>query len=160
MSEEEKDIESNNLANEASPLLLNTTTATTNGDSTTNNGSIQANGHDHEVEEEAVGSAVGVEVGGASPAALSLDNSETNQTIQSNDGTTTSDGANTSNATTSSVEEMDRPWPATFERSISLLASPNMDASFVEKVTKSPKVTPYQVLRARVSLLLLSCICL
>lgn len=152
MSEEEKDIESSNLSNEASPLLSNTASASTNGDSTTNNGSIHVNGHDdhhHAVEEEeAVGSAVGVE-GGASPAALSLDNSETNQTIQSNDGTTTSDGANTSNATTSSVEEMDRPWPATFERSISLLASPNMDASFVEKVTKSPKVTPYQVLRAR-----------
>jgi len=38
--------------------------------------------------------------------------------------------------------ELDRPWPATFERSISLLAGPTMDANFIDKVTKSPKITP------------------
>ena len=34
--------------------------------------------------------------------------------------------------------EMDQPWPATFERSISLLASPIINASEVEHFTKSP----------------------
>eukprot|EP00551_Chaetoceros_affinis_P001542 CAMPEP_0203658336 /NCGR_PEP_ID=MMETSP0088-20131115/48030_1 /ASSEMBLY_ACC=CAM_ASM_001087 /TAXON_ID=426623 /ORGANISM="Chaetoceros affinis, Strain CCMP159" /LENGTH=536 /DNA_ID=CAMNT_0050519981 /DNA_START=67 /DNA_END=1674 /DNA_ORIENTATION=+ len=38
--------------------------------------------------------------------------------------------------------ELEKPWPATFERSISLLAGPTMDASFIEKATKSPKITP------------------
>lgn len=47
--------------------------------------------------------------------------------------------------------ELDRPWPATFERSISLLAGPTMDTSFIEQVTKSPKITPNLSIR-RVSL--------
>ena len=34
--------------------------------------------------------------------------------------------------------EMDQPWPATFERSISLLASPVINAAEVEHFTKSP----------------------
>jgi len=41
------------------------------------------------------------------------------------------------------VDEMDRPWPATFERSISLLARPNMNPSLVEKATMSPTIYPY-----------------
>ena len=35
--------------------------------------------------------------------------------------------------------EMDQPWPATFERSISLLASPIINAVEVDEFTKSPK---------------------
>lgn len=37
------------------------------------------------------------------------------------------------------LEEMNEPWPATFERSIVLLASPVMTARQVDLVTKSPK---------------------
>ncbi len=36
-------------------------------------------------------------------------------------------------------EEMDAPWPATFERSISLLASPVIKAEKAKDFTKSPK---------------------
>jgi hypothetical protein len=35
--------------------------------------------------------------------------------------------------------EMDMPWPATFERSISLLASPVIKAEEAQRYTKSPK---------------------
>ena len=41
-------------------------------------------------------------------------------------------------------DELERPWPATMDRSFSLLAGPTFDTNFVEKVTKSPKVTPFQ----------------
>ena len=37
------------------------------------------------------------------------------------------------------LDEMNRPWPATFERSISLLSSPIIGAAEVEHFTKSPK---------------------
>ncbi len=60
-----------------------------------------------------------------------------------------STGANTSSNGSSSVhnwefdlDELERPWPATFERSISLLAGPTMDTDFIDKVTRSPKITP------------------
>lgn len=36
-------------------------------------------------------------------------------------------------------EEMDRPWPATFERSVSLLSSPMFAVEDVKHFTKSPK---------------------
>jgi hypothetical protein len=36
-------------------------------------------------------------------------------------------------------QEMDKPWPATFERSISLLASPVIRAEEAKLYTKSPK---------------------
>jgi hypothetical protein len=36
-------------------------------------------------------------------------------------------------------EELDRPWPATFERSISLLASPVIKVEDAALFTKSPK---------------------
>lgn len=36
-------------------------------------------------------------------------------------------------------QEMDQPWPASFERSISLLASPVINPVEVERFTKSPK---------------------
>lgn len=38
--------------------------------------------------------------------------------------------------------ELEKPWPATFERSISLLAGPISDTDFIEQITKSPKITP------------------
>jgi hypothetical protein len=37
------------------------------------------------------------------------------------------------------LDEMNAPWPATFERGISLLASPVVTARQVNLVTKSPK---------------------
>lgn len=43
--------------------------------------------------------------------------------------------------------ELERPWPATFERSISLLAGPTLDTDFIEQITKSPKITPNLSLR-------------
>ena len=36
-------------------------------------------------------------------------------------------------------KEMDAPWPATFERAISLLASPVIKAQKAKDLTKSPK---------------------
>ena len=36
-------------------------------------------------------------------------------------------------------QEMAQPWPATFERSISLLSSPIINASEINRFTKSPK---------------------
>jgi len=47
------------------------------------------------------------------------------------------------------IDELYKPWPATFERSISLLAGPTLNPSLVEQVTKSPKVTPYHAMRAQ-----------
>jgi len=47
------------------------------------------------------------------------------------------------------VDELEKPWPATFERSISLLAGPTLNPTLIEQVTKSPKVTPYQAMRAQ-----------
>jgi hypothetical protein len=41
---------------------------------------------------------------------------------------------------TTAEEELDKPWPATFERSISLLAGPIRDTQFIEEITKSPKI--------------------
>ena len=60
------------------------------------------------------------------------------------------DGGNSSTGDNTSTEhswdfdfdELEKPWPATFERSISLLAGPQMDTDFVDKVTRSPKITP------------------
>uniref|UniRef100_A0A6U3SKZ3 Amino acid transporter transmembrane domain-containing protein n=2 Tax=Ditylum brightwellii TaxID=49249 RepID=A0A6U3SKZ3_9STRA len=40
----------------------------------------------------------------------------------------------------SSDEELEKEWPATFERGISLLAGPKLDVSMVDKITKSPKI--------------------
>lgn len=46
--------------------------------------------------------------------------------------------------------EADRPWPATFERSISLLAGPTSDISLIDEITRSPRVTPNLASRRRV----------
>jgi len=46
--------------------------------------------------------------------------------------------------------ELYKPWPATFERSISLLAGPISDTEFIEEITKSPKITPNIGARRRV----------
>ena len=40
------------------------------------------------------------------------------------------------------LDELEKPWPATFERSISLLAGPIMDTQYIDHLTKSPKITP------------------
>jgi hypothetical protein len=52
-------------------------------------------------------------------------------------------------------DEMDRPWPATFERSISLLASPIIKEEEVSRYTKSPKPgnTPLALRRRLVSVM-------
>ena len=42
--------------------------------------------------------------------------------------------------TTADEDELDKPWPATFERSISLLAGPIRDTHLIEEITKSPKI--------------------
>lgn len=55
---------------------------------------------------------------------------------------------------TMAEDELDKPWPATFERSISLLAGPIRDAHFIEEITKSPKITPNIRDRRRVRLLM------
>ena len=49
--------------------------------------------------------------------------------------------------------EMDAPWPATFERSISLLASPVIKPDKAKDFTKSPKPgnTPLAIRKRRVS---------
>ena len=52
------------------------------------------------------------------------------------------------------IEEMEQPWPSTYERSISLLASPIINADLANLATKSPKAggTPLKVTaRFRVS---------
>ena len=49
-------------------------------------------------------------------------------------------------------DEMERPWPATFERSISLLSSPIISAPQADHFTRSPKPggTPLSSRRAQV----------
>lgn len=50
------------------------------------------------------------------------------------------------------AEEMEKPWPATFERSIALLASPVVTANQADHFTRSPKPggTPLSGRRAQV----------
>lgn len=48
-------------------------------------------------------------------------------------------GGEASTTTIELLHEMEEPWPATFERSISLLASPVMTPKTADFVTKSPK---------------------
>jgi vesicular inhibitory amino acid transporter len=50
-----------------------------------------------------------------------------------------SESGESTNSESQLWEEMNRPWPSTFERSISLLASPIQPRIDVEKFTKSPK---------------------
>lgn len=57
---------------------------------------------------------------------------------------------NSSSTSTSSLEdENEKLWPATFERSISLLAGPQMDSKAVDFMTRSPKVVPPHLAQAR-----------
>uniref|UniRef100_A0A7S2EFA4 Amino acid transporter transmembrane domain-containing protein n=1 Tax=Trieres chinensis TaxID=1514140 RepID=A0A7S2EFA4_TRICV len=45
-------------------------------------------------------------------------------------------------------DELEKPWPATFGRTITLLAGPHPgDVDLVDKVTKSPKLTPLLIAR-------------
>ena len=72
---------------------------------------------------------------------LTLSRPQTLSSIQSV-GSVASDIDNASEASEDTqvlLEEMNEPWPATFERSIVLLASPVMTARQVDLVTKSPK---------------------
>ena len=39
-------------------------------------------------------------------------------------------------------DELDRPWPATFDRGIKILAGPIMDEKSIDNYTKSPGVRP------------------
>lgn len=59
-----------------------------------------------------------------------------------------------SNEDTEIWQEMDQPWPATFERSISLLSSPLINAAEADLFTKSPKPgnTPMAARRRMVSM--------
>ena len=56
-------------------------------------------------------------------------------------------------------DELERPWPATFERSISLLAGPTMNTDLIESITKSPKITPNMAARRKVrNIFAISCV--
>jgi hypothetical protein len=63
------------------------------------------------------------------------------------------DSSSHSITSTRLTEEMDQPWPASYERSISLLASPIISVDRVNLATKSPKPgrTPQGAARRRVS---------
>ena len=53
---------------------------------------------------------------------------------------TDSDGSDTQQSHDTDLwDEMDAPWPATFERAISLLASPVIETDRAKEFTKSPK---------------------
>ena len=54
---------------------------------------------------------------------------------------TTSHGSST-NLTDDELNELEKPWPATFERSISLLSGPTFDTKKIDLLTKSPKIAP------------------
>lgn len=43
----------------------------------------------------------------------------------------------------------DSPWPYTFERSISLLAGPKADVADIARITRSPRVVPFQAAAAK-----------
>ena len=47
-------------------------------------------------------------------------------------------------------DELDKPWPTTLGRSMSLLAGPIMDTEFIDHITRSPKITP-NISKRRVS---------
>jgi hypothetical protein len=55
-------------------------------------------------------------------------------------------------------DEMSRPWPATFERSITLLASPRIRAADADRFTRSPKPgnTPLANRRRMVSYMIIT----
>ena len=74
-------------------------------------------------------------------------NHANNGDVEANEQTGLLDGSSPSGTATSQEsnaseqlwEEMDQPWPATFERTMSLLASPVIGAAEVDEFTKSPK---------------------
>lgn len=71
------------------------------------------------------------------------------------DGNTDGVGDISEGSTNSSVgtevDELNKPWPATYERSIMILALPTMSANVMEMATKSPKITPGFSRRARMN---------
>jgi hypothetical protein len=83
----------------------------------------------------------------------------TNGDLEANENTGLLGGHDANNLSPTSQEseiwtEMDQPWPATFERSITLLASPVMNAAEADHFTKSPKPgnTPFAARRRNVRL--------
>jgi hypothetical protein len=59
--------------------------------------------------------------------------------VEANEQTGLLDSSETGSESEPLWEELDRPWPATFERSISLLASPVIKVEDAALFTKSPK---------------------
>jgi len=55
------------------------------------------------------------------------------------------------NTSVSNADSEEGPWPATFERSISILAGPVTDIDDIDRITRSPRFVPIQVANARVS---------
>ena len=68
-----------------------------------------------------------------------------------NNGATTATVDNGGNSNNDLWEELDRPWPATFERAVSLLASPVLNRRDIQHYTSSPKPgsTPLALQRRR-----------
>ena len=53
------------------------------------------------------------------------------------------DDADVASPNGSSDDELVKPWPATFGRTIAILAGPHFgNAAFIDEVTRSPKLTP------------------
>ena len=73
---------------------------------------------------------------------LILQGDETGGSADPEDGQESGDSTNGFDHYVDVFDELERPWPATFERSISLLAGPTMDTKFIDDITKSPKITP------------------
>ena len=76
---------------------------------------------------------------GASNDVLEMSNESTNL-IDHGALSAGSDGSDTQQSHDTDLwDEMDAPWPATFERAISLLASPVIETDRAKEFTKSPK---------------------
>ena len=74
---------------------------------------------------------------GTSNDILEMSNESTNLIDH---GAEHSDGSDTQHSHDTDLwDEMDAPWPATFERAISLLASPVIETDRAKEFTKSPK---------------------
>ena len=65
--------------------------------------------------------------------------SNENTALLAGPGDSPAESAESDRSDTNLWDEMASPWPATFERSISLLASPVINANEAQLFTKSPK---------------------
>lgn len=84
-----------------------------------------------------------------------------NEMLQAESGTLNPESATDSNSASAGTSETDSstaitnndaefaPWPYTFERSISLLAGPKSDVDDIDRITKSPKIIPFQAAAAK-----------